>query len=116
MQRVNAAFQERNIEALRALEQEVEVQDPAFEARSIGEKLVWAIREVARLDAVLAGLELEVAAVQGSDTHGLWRRQKAGERVIERLVDDLTRELAAERERLAALIATYRHLLDGRAA
>lgn len=112
MQRVNAAFQERNLEALRTLEHEAEIQDPAFEARSIGEKLVWAIREVARLDGVIAGLETDLAAVRASDTHGLWSREEAGERVIEMLEDDLRRELVAERERLAELIATYRHLLD----
>lgn len=116
MQRVNAAFLERDLTALRALEHEAEVQDPAFEARSIGEKLVWAIREVARLDAVITDLDTELAAVQVSDTHGMWTRQEAGDRVIEILEDDLQRDLAAERDRLAELIATYRHLLDrGRA-
>jgi len=44
MQRVNAAMHERDLDALRALALEAEAADPAFEARSLGEKLIWAIR------------------------------------------------------------------------
>ena len=78
MQRVNAAFRDRDLAALRAAVREAEVEDPAFEARSIGEKLVWAIREVARLDDVIAALDEELAAVKASETHDLWRREEAG--------------------------------------
>lgn len=116
MQRVNAAVRERDLDALRALVREAEVADPTFEARSLGEKLVWAIREVARLDEVIAGLEAELALVQSSDTHRLWQRQEAGERVVEVLEEDVQAELAAKRDQLAALIATYQHLLDQRMA
>lgn len=114
MQRVNAAVRERDLEALRALAREAEVADPGFEARSLGEKLVWAIREVARLHEVIEGLEVELAAVRASETHRLWQRQAAGERVVEALEADLTNELAGVRDRLAELIATYRHLVDRR--
>ncbi|MGH2558733.1 MAG: J domain-containing protein [Thermomicrobiales bacterium] len=112
MQRVNAAFQDRNLDALRGLFREAEVEDPAFEARSIGEKLVWAIREVARLDELITGLEVELAAMRGSDTHQLWSRQEAGEEVIESLENDLRGNVISERDRLAELVATYRQVLD----
>lgn len=115
MRRVNAAFQDRDLRTLQAILREEEVTDPAFEARSIGEKLVWAIREVARLDEVIAGLRAELEAITQSDTYRLWQRQAAGEGVIERLEADLTAEVAAERERLAALVGTYRHLVEERA-
>jgi len=114
MQRVNAAMYERDLEALRALAREAEAADPAFEARSIGEKLVWAIREVARLAEVIIGLETELVATWVSETHQLWSRQEAGEQVIEALEADLTEELAQRRDRLSDLIATYRHLADRR--
>ena len=116
MQRVNAAMHERDLDALRALALEAEAADPAFEARSLGEKLIWAIREVARLDEVIEALENELTAVRTSDTHELWSRQEAGERVIEALEADLSVELVQERDRLAEVIATYRHLLDRRTA
>jgi hypothetical protein len=93
---------------------EAEVTDESFETRSMGEKLVWAIREVARLDEVIAGVEKEFAAVRASETHELWHRQESGETVIERLESDLRGELEKLRERLAVLIATYRLLLERR--
>ncbi|MDP9355350.1 MAG: J domain-containing protein [Chloroflexota bacterium] len=115
MQRVNAAMRERDIAALRDLLRQAEVMDPAFEARTIGEKLVWAIREVARLDEVIADLEGELTAVRASETHRLWSRQQSGEAVIELLERDLKAKIATEQDRLAELILTYRQLLERRA-
>jgi Skp family chaperone for outer membrane proteins len=114
MQRVNTAFSARDVDALRDLMREAEVTDESFERRSMGEKLVWAIREVARLDEVIVGLEKELAAVRGSETHQLWHRQENGESVLERLETDLKRDLEEIRDRLAALITTYRLLLERR--
>jgi len=68
------------------------------------------------LDEVIEALENELTAVRTSDTHELWSRQEAGERVIEALEADLSVELVQERDRLAEVIATYRHLLDRRTA
>ena len=85
MQRVNAAFQDRDLAALRTLARESEFADPAFEAKSIGEKLVWAIREVARLDDLIAVIEAELASIRASDAYALWQRQQDGEPVIENL-------------------------------
>ncbi len=116
MQRVNAAFRERNLAGLRALEREAGADDPAFEGRSLGEKLVWAIREVARLDEVITSLAAELAVMRASDTHQLWQRQEAGEGVIEALEADLKADLARKRDHLTELIATYRHLIDRRSA
>ncbi|MGH2531502.1 MAG: J domain-containing protein [Thermomicrobiales bacterium] len=111
MQQVNAAFHDRNLDGLRGLFREAEVEDPAFEMRSIGEKLVWAIREVARLDEVIADRMAVIAEARTSDTFQLLSRQQKDEAVIEMLESDLRRELAFSRDRLAELIATYRHLL-----
>jgi hypothetical protein len=112
MQRVNGAFQDRNLDFLRGLFREAEVEDPAFEARSIGEKLVWAIREVARLDEVAAELVKDGESVRASSTYALWKRQEEGEPVIQRLSDDLTAKISAGQERLAVLVSTYRQLVD----
>lgn len=113
MQQVNAAFGERDEAALRSIEQTADASDPAFEARSIGEKLVWAIREVARLDEVISRLDAEAMVIQESEVHGLWQRQESGEAVIETLEQDIQQQLATSRNHLAALIATYRQVLEG---
>jgi hypothetical protein len=112
MQRVNAAMRERDLTALRGLLSEAEITDAAFEARSIGEKLVWAIREIARLDAVIADVESELTAIRSADSFGLWQREEAGEQVIERLAEDLRRELGTAQDELAAAIGAYRHLVE----
>lgn len=114
MQQVNAAFSDLDEAALRAIEQAADASDPAFEARSIGEKLVWAIRDVARLDEVIARLEAEANAIQVSEAYALWHRQESGEAVIETLERDLHEQLTSSRNHLAELIATYRQVLEGR--
>lgn len=116
MRRVNAAFRDGDLTALETLYREAEVVDPTFEARSTGEKLVWAIREVVRLDGVIAEVEAELAAMRASETHELWRREEAGEAVLATLVAELTAEVAVEWELLDALIVTYRRELDRRTA
>lgn len=114
MQRVNAAMRERDLSALWALLSEEEVTDDAFEARSVGEKLVWAIREIARLDEVIAGLQADLSALRSSESHSLWQREQDGEQVIARLEGDLRREIADANAQLVAVIATYRHLVEER--
>ncbi len=112
MQRVNAAFHDRSLDGLQALAREAEITDPAFDARSIGEKLVWAIREVARLDDLIAAIESELAAVRAGETHALWRRQEDGEPVIELIAADVSAELTGKRDLLAELISTYRQIIE----
>ena len=114
MQRVNAAMRERDLAAMRALLSESEVTDVAFEARSIGEKLVWAIQEIARLDEVIATIESDLTALRTSPSHDLWQRQESGEQVIEHLTADLKADLASTQSQLAALVSTYRQLVENR--
>ena len=112
MQRVNAAMRERDLTTMRALLSEAEITDAAFEARSAGERLVWAIREIARLDEVIAGLEADLSTLRSSESHGLWQREEDGERVVERLAAGLRRDIAEANERLVEVMAAYRHLVD----
>ena len=111
MLRVNAAYRARDLAALRALGQEVEVEDPTFTLRPIRERLAWAMREVERLDTLLAGLADELGAARRSETHRLWVRQEAGEGVVEALEADLGEELTRGRERLAELADLYRRVV-----
>ncbi len=110
MRRVNAAFNRRDIAALRAIEQEAAAEDPAFDARPIAEKLAWATREVTRLGRVLAYLADELAAVRRTDTFCLWRRQDAGEGVVEALELDLREEIDNARDRMDELASIHRGL------
>lgn len=112
MQRVNAAMQERDLARLQALLSESEITDVAFEMKSVGEKLVWAIREIARLDAVIAKLETDLTALRVSATHDLWQREASGEQVIERLAEDLRSELGTAQEALATIIGAYQNLVE----
>lgn len=114
MQRVNAAMRERDLTTMRALLSEAEITDLAFESRSVGEKLVWAIREIARMDEVIAGLQTDISALRSSESYALWQRDQAGEWGIAKLAEDLRREIAEANDRLAAVIAAYRHLIDRR--
>ena len=108
MLRINAAFRDRDLNALRGLHRAAEAADPAFDARPVTERLAWTVAEVARLDAVIAGLEDELAATIASDTHGFWLRHEAGEPVVHLLEEEAGLELAARRKRLAAITSTYR--------
>ena len=114
MQQVNAAFVDRSLDALRDLLSQAEIEDESFAQRSIGDKLVWAIREVSRLDALLASIQAEHQAVQATDSYALWSRQQAGEQVLELLEEDLSREIEPLRDQLATLISTYRGMLEER--
>lgn len=110
MRRVNAAFNRRDIAALRTIEQEAATEDPAFDARPIGEKLIWATREVTRLGRVIAYLADELAAVRRTDAFRLWRRQDAGEGVVEALELDLREEIDTARDRMDELASIHRGL------
>lgn len=113
MKRVNAAFHARDIDALRAVGAEHEIDDSAFDAKSIGEKLVWAIREVSRLDQLIASLLAETAALGSSDLAVLRQRQQAGEDVIQRIEAKLQRQIDVARERLQVLIGEFRTFVAG---
>ncbi|MDP9369819.1 MAG: J domain-containing protein [Chloroflexota bacterium] len=110
MRRVNAAFNRRDIAALRTIEQEAAAEDPAFDARPIADKLAWATREVTRLGRVLAYLVDELAAVRQTDTFRLWWRQDAGEGVVEALELDLREEIDNARDRMDELVSIHRGL------
>lgn len=112
MKRVNAAFHERDIDALRAIGAEHEVDDAAFQAKPIGEKLVWAIREISRLDQLIETLGAERAALEASELAMLWNRHQSGENVVGHLEAGLTMKIADMRERLQSLIVEFRALTE----
>lgn len=107
MKRINGAFHERDLGTLQSLLSETAIEDAAFESRSIGEKLVWAIRELSRLDAVVVSMTADIEALNTSDLALLWQRHQAGEAVLERLETDLNRRLEGRRQTLQQLMAEF---------
>jgi hypothetical protein len=107
MKRVNAAFRDRDVDALERIKAETASEDAAFEEKSIGEKMVWAIREVSRLDEVIASLVAERESLMVSDLAKLWQRQEGGEDVVGRLVRETQRDIDQARQRLEQLIDQF---------
>ncbi len=103
MLRVNAAYRDRDLVALRALSHEAEVDDPSFNLRAIRHKLAWALREVLRLDGVVSDLRSHIQTLRASDTYPLWSQPDLGDAVIAKREALLRRELATARERQADL-------------
>ncbi len=116
MLRVNQAFRERDLSALQALHRAGEIDDPAFEARSIADRVAWAVEEVSRLDTLIVDLGTELATIRASDTHRLWRRCTADPSVLDVLADDLRAQLDAARSRLDETLGIYGELIAKRNA
>lgn len=110
MKRVNAAFHERDIEELESISSETVFEDVAFESRSLGDKLIWAIREVSRLDELIVSIAAERETLLTSDLAQLWQRQEAGDDVIKRLEQNARRDVERAQQRLQQLIEQFRKL------
>jgi hypothetical protein len=104
MLRVNAAFRERDLDALRALADEAEAAD-APPTRSPAERLAWTRREIYRLEGLIADLCGELHELRFGETGRLWQRHQAGEPILDHLADQLRRETASQRLRLGDLTA-----------
>lgn len=107
MKRINAAFHERDVDTLRSIMTETEIEDASFESRSVGEKLVWAIREMSRLDNLIAVISTEIETLKTSDLASLWQRHNAGEGVLEQLERDLNRRIETRQRALNGLISEF---------
>lgn len=112
MKKVNAAFRERDIDRLGALGDEHHVDETAFESKSIGEKLVWAIREISRLDEIIDSVTIEKRELESTALAVLWARQEAGENVLEQLELELRSRMRARREHLQTLIDKFRTVVN----
>ncbi len=110
MKRINAAFHERDVDKLQSLRNETEIEDASFESRSIGEKLVWAIREMSRLDDLLVSITSDIETLRTSDLASLWQRHQAGEGVLEQLERDLNRRIESRRQTLQQLVDEFQAL------
>lgn len=112
MLRVNAAYQQRDLEALLTLQRQAEadaVSEVPFDASLLRVRLDFAYDELARLDAHIVALETELEVVRAGETHQLWQRHQSGEPVVAALEADIEQELSRRRKRLTTLtVACHR--------
>jgi len=113
MKEVNAAFHKRDICQMRTIGDQHHIDDAEFEEKSIGERLVWAIREVSRLDNLIEAIRSQKASLEAGELGILWTREESGENVVNHLETDLNVKIERSRARLQLLITELRELMDG---
>lgn len=111
MHRVNAAWQARDLGALRALAQEAERACLDWSERPLASRLEWTRRECSRLDGVIVGLMDRLASLRASATLPLWMNPTLAETVIAQRLTYLASELERARERLDAVKQSFRQAL-----
>lgn len=114
MLRVNALFRDRDLAGLRRLARETEQHDPAFQERSMADKLAWAVRESERLDGVITDLDSQVGLLRQNDTYQFWHAPEVMASSIERLGDNAREKLGRLQTRLDDRMQTYRRMLTRR--
>jgi len=115
MQRADTAYHDRDLDTLRALEHEPAYVDPEFDARPIGEKVIWAIREMTRVFDLRMAISRESTDLRLSDTFTAWNRFAAEDDAIGRLVRQLEEELTSARAQLVASTETRNERVHDRA-
>ena len=100
MLRINHAWQCRDLDALRALDQELDQMLPGWSASHLAHRLAWARRECERLDAEAISLLRRIRQLRASETFPLWFNSTLGSKVIAQRATALRRELEREEARL----------------
>jgi hypothetical protein len=111
MRRVNAAWQERDLQTLRDLCHQTERDQPEWRQRSVHEQVVWARDERARLDQTVARLVAKLQHLRASSTLPLWTNPALAETVIIRRLAHFTAELDIAKMRLATVQDAFRKAL-----
>jgi hypothetical protein len=107
MQRINEALTRRDTNLLRSLMTESEFLDSTFDEKPMGEKLVWAIREIARISELTVQIQGELATLRTSEIALLMSRQLGGEDFIGRLQASLDGEIADLSNQLSTLVSVW---------
>ncbi|MGI8404480.1 MAG: hypothetical protein ACR2OE_06900 [Thermomicrobiales bacterium] len=107
MQRVTAAFHRCDLAALRQLTAQPDVDDRTFDQLPIGEKLVWAIRELSRLEMVVEARTHDLHQLRSSSLGVLWTRNLHDEDVLDRRECDARRRLEISKGKLREAIAAF---------
>jgi hypothetical protein len=116
MRRINAAWHAQDLGALREIEQD-RIGTLGWRAlKNWAERLLWARREVARLDARIIALTERLQALRNSDTFPLWFNPTLGNSVITNRVTTLRIDIANAQHRLDQVKDAFRQALHHYAA
>lgn len=100
MLRINHAWQCQDLDALRALDQELDRMLPGWSTSRLAHRLAWARRECERLDAEAESLLGRIGQLQASETFPLWFNSTLGRTVITQRATSLAHDIEQERARL----------------
>jgi hypothetical protein len=111
MHRINAAWHDRDIDALREIEHD-RIGTVGWSAlRGWAERLVWARRELVRLDARIIALTERLQSLRSSDTFPLWFNPSLGNSVITNRTTTLRIDIANAQHRLDQAREAFRQAL-----
>lgn len=102
MARINAAYHERDLDALRTL-LTLSSTDEMPAGRSWRERRAWAEAEVHRLDQVVSTIADEIATLRGSAIHALLERYRRDPKVLTELGEQITGQIDVSRTTLEGL-------------
>lgn len=111
MRRINAAWHARDLSALQDIEQDRIATVGWSALRSWAERLVWARRELVRLDDRILGLTARLRSLRANDTFPLWFNSSLGNSVIANRVTTLRIDIANAQHHLDQARESFRQAL-----
>lgn len=111
MLQINAAWHAQDLEGLRALERDRGTTLGWRALQSWAERVIWARRECARLDAQIIAMTERLQAMRASDTFPLWFNPSLGNSVITQRATTLRIDIANAQHRLDEAKEHFRQAL-----
>ncbi len=113
MVRINTAYRERDLEALRnLLTLSPSADDTPDTTRTPAERVAWATTELARLDEVVASLRRDLAILEESPAHELWLRSRREPALLDEMADQIAAQITDAQSRLDDLTSSFHALLN----
>lgn len=116
MLRINAAWQNRDFNALKRIQLDTEHLMPNWHLSNITRRLAWARRESTSLGGHIESLQNRLLQLRGSDTFPLWFDKELGNSVITRQALALRNDITRQRDRLDNAKESFRQALHAFAA
>jgi hypothetical protein len=107
MLKINIAFRDHNLAALKALMLEVHMDVPLVPSDLCKQRVSWARHELKRLERELRVIEHRIDSLLASDTYAMWMSELAGEPALDELEQRTRERLQRERSRLDEASSQY---------